>query len=76
LMKASPGCLLPLQPMLTEKVLDGKTRWELYENMPTYETTNTEEALADYPGGLEVLVIDPLLITKYLAFLNGSKGCS
>jgi len=76
LMMASPECLLPLQPMLTEKVLGGKTRWELYENMPTYETSNTDEALEGYTGGLEVPVIDSLLITKYLAFLDVGKGCS
>jgi L-tyrosine reductase len=69
----SPQRLLPLQPMLAEKVLDGRTRWELYENMPVYETTNTVKALADYPGGLEFPVLGVSLMKKYLGFLRARK---
>ncbi|MEK9498609.1 amino acid adenylation domain-containing protein [Photorhabdus sp. P32] len=37
--------LMPLLPMLSEKVYGELTRWELYENMPVYDTKNTESAL-------------------------------
>lgn len=69
---ACPRRLLPLQPMLAEKVRDGRTRWELYENMPLYDTTNTARALASYPGGLEMPVFGLALMRKYLAFLKAA----
>ncbi|KAK5990627.1 Aldehyde reductase lnbA [Cladobotryum mycophilum] len=47
----SSNRLLPLQPMLAERMKDGFTRWELYEDMPVYESTNTVRALQNYPGG-------------------------
>lgn len=69
----APQRLLPLQPMLAEKVHDGRTRWELYENMPVYETTNTDKALANYPGGLKFPVMRDSLMKKYLDFLQTTK---
>nr|QQO98485.1 FrzA [Cladobotryum sp.] len=69
----SPKRLLPLQPMLAERVKDGLTRWELYENMPVYETTNTARALQNYPGGLQFPVLDTSLMKRYLDFLE-AKG--
>ena len=69
----SPERLFPLQPMLTEKVYDGLTRWELYDRMPVYESTNTTAALADYPGGLDFPMLGVPLLTKYLAFLEARK---
>ncbi|KAF3207992.1 hypothetical protein TWF192_003222 [Orbilia oligospora] len=39
--------LLPLMPLLTEKVYGGKTRWEVYEDMAEYKTNNTRSALKD-----------------------------
>ncbi|KAM4065659.1 AMP-binding enzyme [Hirsutella rhossiliensis] len=68
-----PQRLLPLQPMLAEKVQDGRTRWELYENMPVYETTNTDEALESYPGGLKFPVLGVSLMKKYLDFLQARQ---
>ncbi|KAM4055762.1 AMP-binding enzyme [Hirsutella rhossiliensis] len=65
-----PQRLLPLQPMLAEQVQDGRTRWELYENMPVYDTTNTTRALESYPGGLEFPVLGASLMKKYLEFLQ------
>lgn len=44
--KDPPERLKPLVPMLEEKVYKDLTRWELYENMPIYETKNTIRALA------------------------------
>lgn len=70
LIAVSPQRLFPLQPMLTEKVHDGRTRWELYERMPVHESTNTNRALADYPGGLEFPMLGVSLMKKYLAFLQ------
>ncbi|KAI9764943.1 MAG: putative NRPS-like protein biosynthetic cluster [Geoglossum simile] len=66
----SPQSLLPLQPMLMEKVHDGRTRWELHENMPVYETTNTFKALATYPRPMEFPVLGLSLMRKYVAFLR------
>lgn len=65
-----PERLQPLQPMLAEKVQGSLTRWELYENMPIYETMNTVNALADYPGGLEFPVLGKALMKKYLDYLQ------
>jgi thioester reductase-like protein len=63
--------LQPLQPMLAEKVHNGLTRWELYENMPVYGTENAQAALADYPGGLAFPNLDAGLMQRYLAWLQG-----
>ncbi|KAG7008551.1 hypothetical protein G7Y79_00005g016920 [Physcia stellaris] len=70
LASSPPGRLQPLEPMLAEKVLDGCTRWQLYENMPVYETKNTMEALADYRGGLEFPLFNSELVGKYLEWLQ------
>ncbi|PLB43608.1 acetyl-CoA synthetase-like protein [Aspergillus steynii IBT 23096] len=70
LLECTPERLKPLQPMLVEKVRHNLTRWELYESMPTYETTNTERALAGYPGGkLEFPVLGQVLMKRYIDFL-------
>ncbi|ODM16134.1 hypothetical protein SI65_08568 [Aspergillus cristatus] len=70
LMEKSPERLRPLQPMLTEKVHQGLTRWELYENMPLYETSNTNKALESYPGELQFPILDGELMQKYLSYLQ------
>ncbi|KAF4587292.1 putative NRPS-like enzyme [Ophiocordyceps camponoti-floridani] len=69
----APLRLLPLQPMLAEKIRGGRTRWELYENMPVYDTSNTDAALADYPGGLVLPELDEGLMKRYIDFIEGSK---
>jgi amino acid adenylation domain-containing protein/thioester reductase-like protein len=66
----TPHGLQPLQPMLAEKVQGGMTRWELYENMPIYDTKNTANALADYSGGLEFPVLGYSMMKKYLDYLQ------
>ncbi|KAJ5904768.1 uncharacterized protein N7473_001684 [Penicillium subrubescens] len=68
----TPERLQPLVPMLAEHVQDGLTRWELYENMPLYQTNNTRKAMADYPGGLEFPPLDSSLMRKYLNYLKRS----
>ncbi|PHH76020.1 hypothetical protein CDD80_1885 [Ophiocordyceps camponoti-rufipedis] len=73
LAEVAPLRLLPLQPMLAEKIQGGRTRWELYENMPVYDTSNTDAALADYPGGLVLPELDEGLMKRYIDFIEGSK---
>ncbi|KAK6831682.1 AMP-binding enzyme [Aspergillus parasiticus SU-1] len=68
--RQSPERLRPLQPMLTERLYQGLTRWELYENMPVYDTTNTRQALESYPGGLKFPVLDSELMQKYIRYLQ------
>ncbi|KAL4919691.1 hypothetical protein BDW62DRAFT_216834 [Aspergillus aurantiobrunneus] len=62
--------LQPLLPMLAEKVHNELSRWELYEGMPTYDATNTLRALAGYPGGLAVPVLNEGIMGRYLDFLE------
>ncbi|KAL4957878.1 acetyl-CoA synthetase-like protein [Aspergillus filifer] len=72
LLKHTPERLQPLQPMLVERVRDGLTRWELYENMPTYATANVKAALADYAGPsgrIEFPVLGEALMKKYVDYL-------
>ncbi|KAL4768076.1 hypothetical protein BDW60DRAFT_226011 [Aspergillus nidulans var. acristatus] len=66
---SSHASLQPLLPMLAEKVHNGLSRWELYENMPTYDDTNTRRALATYPGGLKCPPFDSDLMEKYVRYL-------
>ncbi|KAE8350014.1 hypothetical protein BDV28DRAFT_49555 [Aspergillus coremiiformis] len=73
--KQSPERLQPLQPMLTEKLYQGLTRWELYENMPMYDTSNTKAALDSYPGGLKFPMINAPLMQKYISYLRGRSQC-
>ncbi|KAE8377152.1 hypothetical protein BDV26DRAFT_219898 [Aspergillus bertholletiae] len=73
--RQSPERLRPLQPMLTEKLYQGLTRWELYENMPVYDTTNTRQALESYPGGLKFPVLDSDLMQKYIHYLQIQSTC-
>ncbi|RDA95259.1 hypothetical protein CP533_1847 [Ophiocordyceps camponoti-saundersi (nom. inval.)] len=70
----APLRLLPLQPMLAEKIYNGLTRWELYENMPVYDTSNTDAALSDYPGGLELPKLDVGLMKRYIDFIDETKA--
>lgn len=66
----TPERLLPLVPMLAEKVQDGMTRWELYKNMPIYQVTNTMRLLKNYPGSLQFPVLGKPLMKKYLDYLQ------
>ncbi|KAL4972976.1 hypothetical protein BDW66DRAFT_154248 [Aspergillus desertorum] len=72
----STASLQPLLPMLAEKVRDGMTRWELYEDMPTYDTTNTERAVAvascrdSDAARVQFPVLDATLMKRYLDFLD------
>jgi hypothetical protein len=61
--------LRPLLPMLAEKVHEGLTRWEMYENMPAYDNTNTMRGVASYPGGLECPPFDCERMKRYVEYL-------
>lgn len=57
--------LLPLLPMLAEQVYGNLTRWEVYENMPVYQTDNVEKALGDKAYTL-YRELDAALLQRYL----------
>lgn len=57
--------LLPLLPMLAEPVYGNLTRWEVYENMPVYQTDNVEKALGDKAGTF-YRELDAALLQRYL----------
>jgi amino acid adenylation domain-containing protein/thioester reductase-like protein len=62
--------LLPLLPMLSEKVHQGMTAWELYQNTPDFDCGNTLEAIADI--SISCPSMDTELVSKYLAYFRGS----
>lgn len=70
LLEKSRERLRPLQSMLAEKGRQGSIRWELYENMPLYDTSNTDRALQSYPGGLQFPHLDGVLMQKSLTYLQ------
>ncbi|CAM4282799.1 thioester reductase domain-containing protein [Acinetobacter pragensis] len=57
--------LLPLLPMLKEPVYGSMTRWEVYENMPTYRTDNVKKALGN---NLESPTLNQEILHKYLKY--------
>ncbi|KAF3181109.1 hypothetical protein TWF788_006610 [Orbilia oligospora] len=57
--------LKPLIPMLQEKVYGSLTRWELYNNMPFYETTNTRRAISDSDDPQGCFPLDESLLRLY-----------
>ncbi|GBF75729.1 hypothetical protein PA598K_04157 [Paenibacillus sp. 598K] len=56
--------------MLTEQVEEGKTVWELYENMPVYDSSSTQNALAD--TGIVCPDMNTELLERYFTFMTGS----
>lgn len=75
MMKDTAKRLKPLVPMLTEKIYKDLTRWELYENMPVYETANTIRALAGHPKSKNKISCPPLdenLMKLYLRQWTGT----
>jgi hypothetical protein len=51
--EGSQNPLHPLIPMLIEKVFEGRTRWEMQENMAIFGRANLCSALQDRPDLLE-----------------------
>jgi amino acid adenylation domain-containing protein/thioester reductase-like protein len=64
----SSTALLPLLPMLAEKVRGEFTRWELHEGMPIYDDSNTRSALAR--SGLGFRPMNAARLGKYLGWLE------
>jgi hypothetical protein len=61
--------LMPLVPMLTERVHDGTlTRWELYQNRMNYHCANTNRGLAG--AAIHYPQMDSTLIRTYLSYLE------
>ena len=61
------NALCPLIPMLFERVYrDLATRWELYENMPSFTAARASAALAG--GGVEFHRMDRALLGRYLDY--------
>lgn len=59
--------LCSLLPMLFERVYrDELTRWELYEDMPAYDTSHTDAALAG--SGVRFVAMDRALVARYLRY--------
>ncbi|THC94713.1 hypothetical protein EYZ11_005793 [Aspergillus tanneri] len=65
--------LHPLTPMLKEKVLDDKSRWEVYENMAEYGRENIRRALQDAPHILHCGSIEDLFRRSLSSWLPDRK---
>lgn len=59
---------MPLLPMLSETVYQKQTRWEVYENMPAYDASNTQAALATANSHLKFTPMDKHLLLLHLDF--------
>ncbi|MGM3305324.1 amino acid adenylation domain-containing protein [Anabaena sp. WFMT] len=65
------NALFPLLPLLTEKVYEGLTAWELYQNTPDFDCRNTIDAISD--SSITSLPINAELINTYLThFIRSS----
>ncbi len=64
----SSNALTPFLPMLTEKIEQEKSIWELYENMPAYDSSNTRNALAT--TGMTCPDMDTELLRRYFSYMT------
>ncbi len=60
--------LMPLLPMLSETVYQQQTRWEVYENMPAYDASNTQAALTAANSQLKFTPMDKKQLLLHLNF--------
>ncbi|MDG0803092.1 non-ribosomal peptide synthetase [Pectobacterium polaris] len=60
--------LMPLLPMLSEVVYQNQTRWEVYENMPAYDASNTQTALTSANSQLKFTPMDKHQLLLHLNF--------
>ncbi|HEI8868292.1 TPA: amino acid adenylation domain-containing protein [Serratia odorifera] len=60
--------LMPLLPMLSETVYQKQTRWEVYENMPAYDASNTQAALTAANSQLKFTPMDKNQLLLHLDF--------
>ncbi|KAG4067370.1 hypothetical protein HA402_013154 [Bradysia odoriphaga] len=66
--------LMPLLPMLSETVYQKQTRWEVYENMPAYDASNAQTALAAANSHLKFTPMDKHLLLLHLDFWRRRNG--
>lgn len=75
-LKSDPGLfdnpLMPLLPMLSEAVYQQQTRWEVYENMPAYDASNTQAALRAAGSTLKFTPMDKHQLLLHLDFWQKS----
>ncbi|KAL4959268.1 putative NRPS-like enzyme [Aspergillus stella-maris] len=62
--------LTSLMPVLEEKVHEGRSRWQMQQDMPTFNIDNLEGALSDDPGLLECPSLSELIKTYIPQWLN------
>ena len=65
--------LTSLMPVLEEIVHDGRSRWQMQQNMPTFGIDNLKHALSDEPELLECLPLIELIKTYVPRWLNLSS---
>jgi len=63
----SDNALIPFLPLLSEKIYKDKTVWELYENMPTCDSSNTQQALIE--SKLTCPKMDNTLLGTYFNYM-------
>ncbi|SFN36194.1 hypothetical protein [Xenorhabdus japonica] len=68
------NALLPLLPMLAERVYQQRSRWEVNENMPIYDIQNTNSALANAANPVHFTPMGKELLSKYLAYYLPKSG--
>ncbi|AYA40776.1 amino acid adenylation domain-containing protein [Xenorhabdus nematophila] len=68
------NALLPLLPMLSERVYQKLTRWEVNENMPIFDTKNTASALANTTNPVHFTPMGKELLSKYLNYYLPERG--
>ncbi|KAL4789291.1 putative NRPS-like enzyme [Aspergillus venezuelensis] len=62
--------LTSLLPVLEETVSDGRSRWQMQQDMPTFKIDNLKRALSDDPGLLECSSLGELIKTYIPQWLN------
>lgn len=65
---SSDNALTPFLTLLSEELYKGKTAFELYENMPSYNSNNVEKALSE--SRLSFPVMDKKLLLTYHHYMK------
>ncbi|MDQ0208337.1 amino acid adenylation domain-containing protein [Alkalicoccobacillus murimartini] len=65
---SSDNALTPFLTLLSEELYKGKTAFELYENMPSYNSINTIKALSE--SGMTLPVMDKKLLITYFNYMK------
>nr|WP_282557804.1 amino acid adenylation domain-containing protein [Providencia burhodogranariea] len=64
--------LMPLLPMLSEVIYEDLTFWEVFRNIPRYDTNKTQAALIEV-GGPEYTPMDITSLARYLNYMINNK---